>query len=113
MSVVFAKPRSMVKVGRCECCSEMARVVDNLCSSCVAEYGERMAQLIARARVEAGFADACAARMSPAARRSFTQALAGRTGRTPGLPRKVYGRGTQSRTTGRAHLRSCVDLSRK
>lgn len=90
----------LFSVGRCRCCSRMARVERGVCAECVSEYGERMAGLIGRARVDAVFAEACAARMSPNARASFQRAL-GLTQPAPiGGVRKVI----PSRDTARRHL---------
>lgn len=85
-----------------------------VCESCVAEYGERMAQLIARARVETAFAQACAAQMTPAARRDFLQVLAGqgKRERPLGGPRKAPGREAQQSETDQGLLRASGDLPR-
>jgi hypothetical protein len=93
-------------LGPCLCCSKMARLERDLCASCVSEYGERMAVLIGRARTHAGFAEACASRMSPDARDSFNQVLEDRRVRPHGAPRKTTGRPAPSRTTGPVHLHS-------
>lgn len=85
----------------------------DVCARCVNEYGERMAHLIARARVETGFAQACAERMTPEARKEFMQTLAGAKARPMGGPRKAQDRGAQSSATDQALLCSSGDLRRK
>ena len=89
----------LLTVGRCSCCSRMARVEQALCAECIAEYGERMATLIARARTHAGFAEACAARMSDQAQLSFMQILEGRPLPVRGMPRKTRGDAARNRTS--------------
>lgn len=84
-----------------------------MCARCVSEYGERMAHLIARARVETGFAQACAERMTPEARQEFMQTLAGqKVVRPMGGPRKAQDR-AQSSATDQALQYSSGDRLRK
>lgn len=93
-------------LGRCDCCSEMAQLELRVCPSCVATYGERMALLIGRARVDAAFADACAARMSAEARESFLRFLHKPAVTAQGSLRKTTARSSSAQTSGRAHLHS-------
>lgn len=103
----------MSTIGVCSCCSETGRVERDVCARCINEYGERMAHLIARARVETGFAQACAERMTPEARQEFMQTLAGPRVRPMGGPRKAQDRGEQNSATDQGLLRSSGDRSRK
>lgn len=90
----------LFSVGRCSCCSRMARLERGVCGGCVSEYGERMAGLIGRARSDVEFAEACAARMSPSAREAFQSAL----GQTPLAPIGGVRKVTASQETLRRHL---------
>lgn len=99
-------------LGRCDCCSEMGHLEQRVCPSCVAAYGERMARLMGRARGDAAFAEACAARMSAEARAAFHRFLHA-PGVTPqGSLRKTTARSSSEQTSGRAHLRSIGERKR-
>lgn len=78
----------------------MARLERDVCDVCVSEYGERVAGLIGRARVDAQFAEACAARMSPSARESFQRAM----GLVPAAPIGGVRKAQTAHDTVRRHL---------